>query len=251
MAENYIDKIEVDGVERPIRDTAGSVRYDAPQSLSDAQKEQALANINAAPGGFGWGGNAAGIPAGADLNSYVKTGRYAQGTTSVMKQILNLPDAFSDGGIVLDVLAVSPTYAAQIAYNLRDNKDIITAMRQNYVGAWQPWEYVNPPMQLGIEYRTTERYLGKPVYTKAVNFGAMPNNSAKAVNHGIANMDMCFLVYGHDTGNHRPIPTMCLSGNFTEQVGITVTGTDIIIHTTFDARNDEAIVVMKYTKTTD
>ena len=36
---------------------------------------------------------------------------------------------------------------------------------------WNPWEYVNPPMQLGVEYRTTERYNGKPVYKRAVNIG--------------------------------------------------------------------------------
>lgn len=48
MAENYIDTIEVDGVERPFRDTSGSVRYDAAQSLTDAQKKQAISNIGAA-----------------------------------------------------------------------------------------------------------------------------------------------------------------------------------------------------------
>ena len=48
MAENFIDKIEVDGVERPIRDTSGSVRYDAAQSLSNKQKAQALENIGSA-----------------------------------------------------------------------------------------------------------------------------------------------------------------------------------------------------------
>lgn len=29
-------------------------------------------------------------------------------------------------------------------------------------------EWINPPMQLDTEYRTTERWLGKPVYTKLV-----------------------------------------------------------------------------------
>lgn len=29
-------------------------------------------------------------------------------------------------------------------------------------------EWFNPPMELDVEYRTTERWLGKPVYTKAV-----------------------------------------------------------------------------------
>lgn len=35
-------------------------------------------------------------------------------------------------------------------------------------------EWINPPMAVGVEYRTTERYLGKPVYVKAVSVGAMP-----------------------------------------------------------------------------
>lgn len=33
---------------------------------------------------------------------------------------------------------------------------------KNYV--WGEWEWVNPPMVPGVEYRTTERYEGKPVY---------------------------------------------------------------------------------------
>lgn len=41
-------------------------------------------------------------------------------------------------------------------------------------------------MSLGVEYRTTERYLGKPVYAKAVNFGALPNNTSKNVAHASA-----------------------------------------------------------------
>ena len=46
---------------------------------------------------------------------------------------------------------------------------------------WQPWEYVNPPMQLGVEYRTPERYNGKPVYVMAVDGGAFPDNSSKTI----------------------------------------------------------------------
>lgn len=53
-------------------------------------------------------------------------------------------------------------------------------------GAWGEWEWVNPPMQLGVEYRTTERYLGKPVYVKLVNLGEGANG--KAVNVGTREM---------------------------------------------------------------
>lgn len=48
-------------------------------------------------------------------------------------------------------------------------------------GAWQPLEYENPPMALGVEYRTTERWGGKPVYVKAVDCGELPNTSTKNV----------------------------------------------------------------------
>lgn len=33
-------------------------------------------------------------------------------------------------------------------------------------GTWDPLEYFDPPMAVGVEYRTTERYQGKPVYKK-------------------------------------------------------------------------------------
>ena len=38
--------------------------------------------------------------------------------------------------------------------------------RYLYNGEWTDWEYENPPMEVGVEYRTTERWLGKAVYVK-------------------------------------------------------------------------------------
>lgn len=38
-------------------------------------------------------------------------------------------------------------------------------------GAFYDWEWVNPPMKAGVEYRTTERYTGKPVYTRLLELG--------------------------------------------------------------------------------
>ena len=71
----------------------------------------------------------------------------------------------------------------QTAYTF-DGLPGYTAQRMLLDGAWGEWEYLNPPMELGVEYRTTERYLGKPVYTKLVDCGAMPNATRKTVNHG-------------------------------------------------------------------
>ena len=45
-----------------------------------------------------------------------------------------------------------------------------------YVGTNGDKEYFNPPMEVGVEYRTTERWNGKPVYTKRLEF-ALPATS--------------------------------------------------------------------------
>ncbi len=47
----------------------------------------------------------------------------------------------------------------------------LVARRYKQNGVWQPWEYQNPPMVLGVEYRTTRRSNGKVVYAKKVNLG--------------------------------------------------------------------------------
>lgn len=43
-------------------------------------------------------------------------------------------------------------------------------------------EWINPPMASGVEYRTTERWMGKVVYTKIVSFGSLPNATSKYMN---------------------------------------------------------------------
>jgi hypothetical protein len=57
-------------------------------------------------------------------------------------------------------------------------------IRYFYAGTYLDWEYVNPPMIVGVEYRTTERWDGKPVYTKLIDCGVMPNNTGKFVDIG-------------------------------------------------------------------
>ena len=49
-------------------------------------------------------------------------------------------------------------------------------------------EWINPPMILGVEYRTTERWNGEPVYTMAINFGALPNSGTRSV-ESVVNAD--------------------------------------------------------------
>lgn len=48
-------------------------------------------------------------------------------------------------------------------------------------GAWGEFEWVNPPMIPGVEYRTAERWNGRVVYAKCVDCGELVPGSATAV----------------------------------------------------------------------
>lgn len=73
--------------------------------------------------------------------------------------------------------------------------------------AWGEWEWENPPMTSGVEYRTTERWHGKPVYKYLLDFGALPNNTFKNVNveiPGVLVIDVSGFFEAYDTseGQH-------------------------------------------------
>ena len=51
-------------------------------------------------------------------------------------------------------------------------------------------EWLNPPMLSGVEYRTTERWLGKPIYQKYIPIGAVQAGSNE-LPHGISDMTGC------------------------------------------------------------
>ena len=76
--------------------------------------------------------------------------------------------------------------------------------RQYYSHEWHEWECVNPPMLAGVEYRTKERYFGKPVYTKVVNFGTLPNTAYKLVAHGAEASQVIRCVGQMSDGNSLP-----------------------------------------------
>ena len=63
-----------------------------------------------------------------------------------------------------------------------------TSWDDSLEGQWLPieWAWSNPPMEEDVEYRTTERHMGNPVYTKLVFFGELPNGACSYLMHGIA-----------------------------------------------------------------
>ncbi len=93
-------------------------------------------------------------------------------------------------------------------------------------------------MKIGVEYRTTERYNGKPVFVMAVDGGAFPNSSSKTIevqipdNSGQVKMLDCYGVLDNgtqipglfgesvfDASNYLGLFTQNGNGKFTISVG--------------------------------
>lgn len=170
-------------------DVANRVRYDAAQSLSDTQKAQARGNIGAAPAGFGGFGEAFVKLTASDITSEEQQNAqidelYNRLQPNSSMQILVAP--FINGGVSGLGFGVGRLYKRDSSYGGLDVAiyGYRFLHKAKTAGVWQPWEWDNPPMDLGGEYRTTERYMGKPVYTKLVDCGALPNATRKTVNHG-------------------------------------------------------------------
>lgn len=65
-------------------------------------------------------------------------------------------------------------------------------------GEWQPWEWERPPMVPGVEYRTTERWNGKAVYSIALRTGEIAANTKANINIEIFGATEIISVYIKD-----------------------------------------------------
>ena len=111
-------------------------------------------------------------------------------------------------------------------------------------------EWLNPPMQLGVEYHTTDRYQGKPVYVKVVNFGSCPASGYKDVVYGDANIVLPIRCEG--TWSYSGRSTIPFESSDADQLHIGALSNIIRVKTggnDFSSYNCTATVY--YTKTTD
>lgn len=218
---------------------AGAVRYDAAQSLTDAQKTKARGNIDAAPDGFGLGGVLADAPENsegfADANLITATGFYR-----AVRNVL-----YGGWNYIIHLNYDSATALQLAAYVSGE----VYGVREKRLNVWGDWEHTNPPMELGVEYRTTERYLGKPVYYKIVDCGQIADN--KQVEHGIVNIRDCISFQG--LRGRMPMPSIS-NNNLSDPWSSYVADVDrikITLACGTRAAGDTCHVMLKYTKTTD
>lgn len=248
---------EIDDLLGKAGSATGAVRYDAAQTLTDAQKAQARGNIGAAPGGFGYGEvlnfSIFDDSDGSKFEQFVDS--FIDGTDKVIRitELADYPaNIYSGNGGFADIRIANNGNAIVNWHGpanvlASSSSEIYHAQKKRLTdGTWHPWEYTNPALALGVEYRTTERYLGKPVYCKLVNFGALPNATQKVVKHNIPNVSSVISVYG--SAQDQAI----VVGAFGMQVtGINADNTNVAIWTSADLSNCSAYVAMKYTKITD
>ena len=211
--------------------------YNATQIPVSGEPEAgsvAAALSNKAPAGYGLGATGSAIP-GNDLNNAILGGFYVFSSS-----VQNIPSFKS--GKVLVMPYTSLQYYTQIAFAVLTSE---IAFRFCNDGNWGPWEYLNPLLSTGVEYRTTERHNGKPVYKKAVNTGALSAGTSKSVAHGVENIGLRLsALYGLNNDGDNLVGNPGIAGILVDESNITITTA-----AGFSASN--SWVVIAYTKTAD
>lgn len=238
----YVSQYSGEEIDERLTAAHNAVRYDAAQTLTGAQKTQARANIAAAPDGFGLGTINQVV---TDFDTIKLNGWYygAAGTA-------HAPDSENSWSVQVTNLANNSEVCIQDAYNIINVNSFLHLRRLVYVSTAtqnNPWEWVNPPMKLGDEYRTTERYLGKPVYVRAVNFGTVPNAGTKSVTWATSGVVLDVLSVEATSNQGAPLGI----GESLSGTEITATKTTLYIKTSGNYSDNTAVFRVKYTKTTD
>lgn len=123
-----------------------------------------------------------------DTNTANKPSDFSNGVALVQR-------ATTGNGIDTYIILKSGSLIAQCYYSSRAK-------------AWQPWEYVNPQMEANVEYRTTERYMGKPVFKKLITYSTSASLGSTTLNvqHNTYGIDQ--LVRINARAGARPFPVI-------------------------------------------
>jgi hypothetical protein len=87
----------------------------------------------------------------------------------------NRPQHIQYGCLFVANRSGTETEVVQTAFSPVDGTKAQRTYR-NSTDGWSEWEYENPPMVANVEYRTTERWNGDPLYTMLIPIGSWANN---------------------------------------------------------------------------
>ena len=238
----------IEGPQGPKGDPGGVVSFNNRTGIVMPKKgDYTAADVGAAPDGFGLGIDYGGNVPGGDINNATKNGWYSLAGTE-----LNAPTV-DDGvqsvtGAMLFVQS-SRSDRSKVQWMTIGNAGFFGYTLRRYYNPtsteWSSWEWLNPPMQTGVEYRTTERWNGKPVYAKLIDFGLLPNISRKTISHNIQNVQSIVDIAA-TASNGAIMNDMELAGS-----KFTANNSVIVCQSSMDQSSFTAKVLLKYTKTSD
>lgn len=226
--------------------TADSLIYEIEQ---DNYAQVTAKQVGAAPAGYGLGENSS---MAKSWNNHWQNGFF--------REKLNSPTGAS-GKMWYGITCVeSGGNQTNIAFSRDVSHGLMEARRYKEGSTFGEWEYVNPPMLEGVEYRTTERFNGKPVYAKYMDSAALKTPGSTNISVAEESVDIIeikgYLTRDNDSG-YFPLPyfyggnacAYIYAGYATEEGNTTVniTTTDTIT-TIVSGSQYTAHVTVKYTK---
>lgn len=190
-------------MDKPVSTAQAEAIADAKKAGTDAQGDidahvadtnnphgVTIEQIGAAPSGYGYGG-APILLSSTLLRSDVELEAVLEPIFSEMAvfrtkliQFVGYPDN-SDYSWFGILSKSSNNYGSLFAHSAYNKGQMISKAKVG--GTWQPCEWMNPPTQAGVEYRTTERFNGQPVYKYYLNYGYY-SSSTTTIPHGISGM---------------------------------------------------------------
>lgn len=225
-------------------------------SITDVIRGLAAADVGAAPGGYGFGDAIQEIATTSAEESYETYCAKVDAVLDAMpdktaKLVRAYPPAvYGKAGTTVSLLYKSDANYAVLS-NIGSADTALCGWRMfklrypssSSPAVWMPFEWEHPPMKIGVEYRTTERYSNKPVFAKAISFGQAPNATYKDVSHGIENFSQ-LVSYTGMMGGANLIEAPALDN-------IQINASNIRITTNTDVSASYVYLVLRYTKTTD
>lgn len=183
----------------------------------------------AAPAGFGFGEKPR-ITANLD----------AEQTSSIVATVdahcVGLPPSGANNIVITCGHAGEGGFLIQMAYS----RDLLCWLERRFErGVWQVWEYVIPPMYPGMEYRTTQRFHGRAVYTKLINCGSWAKGKRVA--------------YIESSALSQPVSLSVVQSKITypyqsNTLFATIVSNEILLDGSSDPWGGEVLATVKYTK---
>lgn len=195
-----------------------------------------IADIGAAPSGYGLGNYGTWI---SDLNLADKCGYYSWTATAQ-----NIPFAYGN----MFVIRRSDGRITQVGIDpyMEGHGGIV--VRHYTTSQWTPWEWINPPMNFGVEYCTTDRVGSARVYVKRISAGNLANKGTIkcSLPSGISVVGLTGYALS-SSGGYYPLPLLSFSSGAVRSMMRKVNN-DIEIVTFDDCSAYTAYVTVKYTK---